>query len=283
MAMKLWHQSMTVLTDLPGYSDSLRERIDHVVRPDTSVVMHGFAPGSFPANYPGPDIAYNYLYTLHSHQFVAAAVEAERQGFDAVVLASLPSPLIREIRTLVDIPVVGYGETAFRLAALYGDRFGLLLFNVERMEFWPDRVRQFGLEQSFAGVRPSGVTFNEVAAAHGDADKLRDVVARVVLAGERMVEELQADVLVPGEMPLNLLLAKAGVQQIGGATVMDGIACAFKTAELLVDLKRTSGMMQSRRGYFHAAPDKARVRQALDFYGVGALGGKLSTEAVSQA
>jgi allantoin racemase len=276
MAMKLWHQSMTVLTDLPGYGDTLRRRIDAIVRPDTEVVMHGFAPGSFPTNYPGPDIAHDYLYKLHSHQFVAAALEAERQGFDAMVHASLPSPLIQEIRSLVDIPVLGYGDTVFRLAGMYGRRFGLLLFNVERLEFWPDRVREFGLAESFAGVRPAGVTFNEVAAAHGDAAKCRDVVARVIAAGERMAAELAADVIVPGEMPLNLLLAESRVTQMGGATVMDGLATLFKMAEMAVDLHRTSGMLQSRRGFYHAAPDKQRVREMLEFYGIAGLGKRLS-------
>jgi Asp/Glu/hydantoin racemase len=204
-------------------------------------------------------------------------LEAERQGYDAIVMANLPSPLIRQIRTLVDIPVVGYGDSAFRLAGLYGRRFGLLLFNVERLEFWPERIAELGLSSAFGGVGPSGVTFNEVAAAHGDEPKLRDVVARVIAAGERMVQEKQVDVLVPGEMPLNILLAKAGVHRIGGATVIDGLACVFKTAELLVDLGRTSGMAQSRRGYFHDSPDKARVREVLEFYGLAALTPKLSS------
>ena len=204
--------------------------------------MHGFAPGSFPANYPGPDIAHTYLYQLHAHQFVVAALEAEAQGFDGMVLASLPSPLIQEIRSLVDIPVVGYGDSAFRLAGMYGRRFGLLLFNVERLEFWPQRIQELGVERGFAGVRPSGVTFGEVAAAHGDPAMLRDVLARVVASAERMVEELGVDVLVPGEMPLNILLAEAGIDRIAGATVMDGLACAFKTAEMMVELQRISGM-----------------------------------------
>lgn len=277
MPIKLWHQSMTVLTDLPGYADTLRRRIDQIVRPDTSVVMHGFAPGSFPANYPGPDIAHTYLYQLHAQQFVVAALEAEAQGFDGIVLASLPSPLIQEIRSLVEIPVVGYGDSAFRLAGMYGRRFGLLLFNVERLEFWPQRIQELGVERGFAGVRPSGVTFREVAAAHGDPAMLQDVLARVVASAERVVEELGADVLVPGEMPLNILLAEAGIDRIAGATVMDGLACAFKTAEMMVELQRISGMGASRRGYFHAAPDKARVREALEFYGIAALGPKLST------
>lgn len=271
----MWHQSMTVLGDLPAYANSLRARIRRIVRPDTDVVLHGFIPGTFAANYPGPDIAFSYPYWLHSNQWIAAGLEAERQGFDAMVLASMPSPMLREIRTLVNIPVVGYGDTAFRIAGLYGRRFGMLFFNTERADFWPDYIRNIGLSEAFVGIRPAGATFQDVAAAHGDPAKRDDVVAKVTQAGERMVQECGADVIIPGEMPLNLLLADAGVSSIAGATVIDGLATTFKMAEMMVDLQRISGMMQSRHGWFHAAPDRARVAELMTFYGIDTLGARI--------
>lgn len=273
--MRIWHQSMTVLGDLPAYAEALRGRIHAVTRPDTEVVLHGFVPGTFKANYPGPDIATSYLYWLHGNQWIAAGLEAEKRGFDAMVLASLPGPMLREIRTLIDIPVVGYGDTAFRLAGLYGRRFGLVFFNIEREEFWPEYIRAMGLSESFAGIRPAGVTFQQVAAALGDKALRPAVIAQVRETVERMVRELDVDVLIPGEMPLNLLLAEEQVGAIGGATVIDGLAMTFKTAEMMVDLKRGSGMMQSRRGWFHGAPDRARVAEALEFYGLDGLGAKI--------
>lgn len=269
---------MTVLSDLPAYADALQARIRQVVRPGTDVVLHGFAPGTFKANYPGPDIATSYLYWLHGNQWIAAGLEAEKQGFDGMVLASLPGPMLREIRTLVDIPVVGYGDTAFRLAGLYGRRFGMVFFNIEREEFWPEYIRGLGLSDAFAGIRPAGVTFQEVAAAHVDPDKRANVLAHVTVSIERTVRELNADVIIPGEMPLNLLLANAGIGSIAGATVIDGLALTFKTAEMLVDLKASSGMIQSRRGWFHVAPERARVQEALVFYGLDTLGDRMAGE-----
>jgi hypothetical protein len=37
MAMKLWHQSFTVLGDLPGYEDAMRAHLAKVLRPDTVI------------------------------------------------------------------------------------------------------------------------------------------------------------------------------------------------------------------------------------------------------
>ena len=51
--MRLWHQSFTVLGDLPGYEDAMRAHLAKTLRPDTEVVFHGQAPGTYPGDYPG--------------------------------------------------------------------------------------------------------------------------------------------------------------------------------------------------------------------------------------
>lgn len=60
MAIRIWHQSFTVLSDLPAYEEAMH--LARVQRPDTEVVFHGQLPGTYPADYPGDDIAYSYLY-----------------------------------------------------------------------------------------------------------------------------------------------------------------------------------------------------------------------------
>ena len=273
--MRIWHQSFTVLQDLPAYVDGLKQRIGEVVRPDTEVVLHGQIPGTYNSNYPGTDLAYGVLYWMHGLQWIAAGREAEQQGFDAMVLASIAGPMATEIRTIVDIPVVGYGEAAFNLAGVYGQKVGMLFFIKERLDFWPKQLAAWGLADRFAGIEHAGVVFQDVLDGLTDPAKMDGVVARIVEKGEKLVRETGADVIVPGEMPLNLLLAKAGVTQIADASVIDGIATSFKFAEMLVDLKKLAGMKPSNRGFYHAAPDRARFEQVLDFYGIKELGKRI--------
>ncbi len=273
--MRIWHQSFTVLQDLPAYVDGLKERISAVVRPDTEVVLHGQIPGTYDSHYPGKDLAYNALFWMHGMQWLAAGREAERQGFDAMVLASLAGPMATELRTLIRIPVVGYGEAVFNLAGLYGQRVGMLAFIKERMEFWPRQFREWGLSDRYAGIEQAGATFNEVLEAHVNPAERNRVVGNIVSMGEKLVKETGCDVICPAEMPLNLLLSRAGVTEIAGASVMDGIGTSFKMAEMLVDLKKVSGMKPSNRGYFHAAPDRDRAEQVMQFYGVPELGKRI--------
>ena len=269
--MRIWYQSFLVASDVAEYMDAIRGRIKSLVRPDTEVVMHGFAEGTFRDAYPGPEISSAFLYNLHTTQFALAGMEAERQGFDAVVIAPISAPMISETRSLVGIPVVGYGDTAFRMAGMYGRRFGIIFFNLGRADFWPSRVAEWGLTSSFAGVMPAGITFADVMNSYRDESVKKSVIERVQASCRRMIEERGVDVIIPGEMPLNVMLGGAGLSRVDDVPLLDGLAMTLKSAEMLVELKRQCGLYQSHRGFFNAKPDPSLVEYALKFYGMDRL------------
>lgn len=271
MGIRIWYQSFLVMNDVPAYMQAIRSRIKSLVRPDTEVVMHGFAPGTFRDAYPGPEISSSFLYHLHTTQFALAGMEAERQGYDAVLIAPISAPMISETRSLVGIPVVGYGDSAFRIAGMYGRRFGVIFFNLGRADFWPGRIAEWGLTDSFAGVMPAGVAFSDVMKAYSDESMKQSVIERVTESCRRMIAERGADVIVPGEMPLNILLSQSGLSRVDDVPLLDGLAISLKSAEMLVDLKRQCGIFQSHRGFYNAAPESELVEYALKFYGMDRL------------
>ncbi|MGE0314287.1 MAG: aspartate/glutamate racemase family protein [Lautropia sp.] len=262
--MRIWHQSFTVLETLPAYSQAIERHIRKVVRADTEVVMHGLKEGTYPTNYPGTDIAFSSLYTMHAMQWFTQAVKAQDGGFDAYAMCTLPNPFIREIRSLVDMPVVGYGEASFHLACMLGHRFGLLVFIDRMVPLFEEQIGIYGLQSRCTGVKPVGFTFHDVLNAWNDPGEL-------IERFERSALELigrGADVIVPGEMPLNILLASNGVTRVKDVPILDGIAVTLKMAESLVDLKRSVGLSQSRHGWMNATPPRERVDQVLAFYGL---------------
>lgn len=265
--MKIWHQSFTVLGDLPDYRAAMEAHIRKVVRADTEVAMHGLLPGTYPSNYPGTDLAYGSLYTLHGMQWIVQARNAQRAGFDAFAMATLPNPLIREIRALIDIPVVGYGEASFHLACQLGHRFGLLVFIDRMIPLFREQMTTYGLASRCAGIAPVGFTFQDVLPAFRDPGPL---IERFKTSARALIEQ-GADVIVPGEMPLNILLAVNGISRVDDVPVVDGLAVTLKMAEMLVDLRRTTGLAQSRHGWMGAQPADARVDQVLSFYGLDRL------------
>ena len=267
--MKIWHQSFTVLEDLPAYSEAMRQHIAKVVRPDTEVVMHGQLPGTYPSNYPGSDIAISSLYHLHSLQWLVQAIRAQREGFDGYAMATLCNPLIREIRSVVDIPVIGYGEASMHVACMLAQNFGILLFIDRMIPLYAEQIATYGLSSRCVGIRPANFTFNDVLTGF---ENPQYVIERFHESARAMIKE-GAEAIIPGEMPMNILLAKNGVTSIDGVPIIDGLAVTMKLTETFADLRRSVGMKQSRHGFFGAAPDSARLSQVLAFYGLDKLTG----------
>jgi Asp/Glu/hydantoin racemase len=263
--MRIWHQSLTVLGDLPAYEERMRTHVRNVVRLDTEVVLHGMLPGTYPANYPGDDIAYRFLFTMHSMQWAVHALNAEAGGFDAFALCSLPDPMLAEIRTLVDMPVIGCGEVCFKLAAANARRFGMLLF-IDRMAArYLQQIEEHGLSQYCVGVEPVGLRFNDVLGAFG---KPGEIIDRFRMAARRLIAA-GAQAIIPGEIPLNVLLAAEGVDNVDGVPLIDSLAETLKKAEAMVDAKASGSASADRRGWSHEPPPRQRVLQVLDFYGLG--------------
>ncbi|MBV1796492.1 aspartate/glutamate racemase family protein [Siccirubricoccus sp. G192] len=265
MTMRIWHHSFTVLQNLPPYAEALKQHFARVAAPGTEVVMHGMHPRTYQTEYPGNDIQYAYFQTLHSQQFVTGAIAAEEQGFDAFALTTLPEPSLQEIRSLVDIPVVGYGESAMLAASMLGQRIGVLLF-IRGMAGTVERnVERMGLSSRFVGAHDVSFGFNDVLTAYaGDTAPLIERFR----ADARALIARGADVIIPGEAPLCLLLAKSGVNEVDGVPVVDSLAATIKVAEMMAGLKRATGVSPCRRGYFQARPPRERVKELLSFYGL---------------
>jgi allantoin racemase len=263
--MRIWHQSMTVLEDLPAYKALIEQHARKVLRADTEVVPHGLAKDTYPGDYPGDDISYAALYELHSQQWLAYAWRAQKEGYDAFAMCTMLDPLLREVRTMVDLPVVGCAESCFLLAPMFGPRFGMLLFIDRLVPVYQDLVRAYGMSDRCVGILPVGFKFRDVLDNFHNPgtiiDRFRTAARRLIDAG--------ADVIIPGEIPLNLLMASQGVNRVDDAMVMDSLGLTLKMTETLTELRKSTGMAPSRRGFAGAAPRPERLEQVLRYYGLG--------------
>jgi allantoin racemase len=256
--MRIWHQSLTVLEDVPEYAARMREHVKRVVQPETEVVLHGLLPGTYPANYPGDDIGYAFLFAMHSLQFPLQALNAEREGFDAFAACTLPDPMLREARSLVDIPVVGAGEVCFSAAAAGGRKFGMLLFIDRMAERYKEQIRAMGLEANCVGVEPVGFTFKDAMAGFKNPGVIMD---RFDIAARRLIAA-GARAIIPGEIPLNVLLASIGKRDVDGVPLLDSLALTLQAAE-------RAPRERAREGWTGAKPPRERVEQVLRYYGLG--------------
>ena len=265
--MRIWHQSLTVLERVPVYRDAIAAHAARIARPGCEVVLHGMRAGTFPSHYPGVFITHVYLQDLHREQFVKAGLTAQAEGYDAMFISTIPDVGLQAVRTLTDMPVVGYGEASFHVAAMLGDCIGVVNFITDLAAELRRNAAAYGLKDRLGPVVPLGLGFDEVAAGYADPGP-------VIAAFEKAAREAiarGADVIVPGEGPLNIFLASHGVCRVDDVPVVDSIGTGIKLCESLADLRRVSGMTVTRRGFYHRMPPAGAFAAAREFYGLDQL------------
>jgi allantoin racemase len=262
-AMKIWYQSLFDAGRVPAYFDGVRERIPAIARPGTHVHLHSMPEGVYGNRTPAECVIYPYVASLHAQIILENALRAQAEGYDVFALSSVQDPAIEEARSLLDIPVVGYGEAAMHFACLLGSRFVIIVFG-ERFDQMLDlRVKRLGLsERALPTLQMERTTFADVAKGLDDATALLDafgVTAKKAIA-------LGAEAIIPGQLYLSEAIARAGVTRIDEVPIVDGLAAVVKMAEVMADFKKL-GITVTRRGYTHARPPDDVLEHARKFHG----------------
>lgn len=166
-------------------------------------------------------------------------MQAEKDGFDAVILGCFGDPGLEAARELVSIPVIGPGESSLLLAASLGHRFSVvtILDNV---------VAGQELQAYKAGVRDKLASV--VATQIPVLDLMKDPArsrARVIEVGREAIERHRADTLMLGCMTMSFLDVADEVSAELGVPVINAGRAALKAAESLVSL----GMSHSKRAF----------------------------------
>ena len=120
--MKIWHQSFTVLDDVPHYRDALERHLRKVAAPDTDVHLRGMKPGPTPATTRAPTSGTPICPGCTRSSSSTPPCAPEDEGYDAFLIATIPDTAYEECRSVVDIPVLAYGHTSVLMAATWALR-----------------------------------------------------------------------------------------------------------------------------------------------------------------
>lgn len=261
--VRLWFQKHTVEGRLPYLDDAYRRHFAAVARPGTEVVIRTLPEAAYETSIPAGFVRYGAVEALFSAHFAAAAWHAEQRGFDAFLIGASQDPGLPEARALTGIPVLGYGETAFHLAAMTGRSIGVVGFIPELEEPLRENLDRFGLAErvrAFAYVdTPSEVM---VEALRGDAGRF---LAAFTVAADLVVAR-GAEVIVPGEGLPNEVLWAAGIHAHAGAAILDPGGMLVKAAELLVDLRRLNILGPSDNGYRSRRPPERELARLVSLF-----------------
>jgi allantoin racemase len=206
---------------------------------------------------------YHSIDTLNAQAVFQAAVSAERDGADAVLVTCFGDPMLHQIRQAVNIPVASIGEASLLAAAMMGERFGIVHISEYNIIETKHKIHQYGLSDRLAGIRPVNETPMEQGGAIFNAAHAIEAFTKV---GRELIAD-GAEVLIPacGLMSPALRLAPGveqdypnGFTELDGVPILDVMSCGIKMVETLYALKKCGSSWISRRNLY-AQPTPAAL------------------------
>ncbi len=260
--MRIWYQSLVDGGRMPSYFDGLAERARKVARPGVEVRFAGMPAGVYGTHTPADAVVYPYFMSLHIQHILDNALRAEAEGYDVFAVGSVQDPGLEEARSLLDIPVVGYGEAAMHFACALGSRFVVLAFRDGFDQIMDLRIQRLGLAARALPTMLMDADFNAVGRAQQEpaqlVERFHDTARQAIRQG--------AEAIIPGQLYLSEAVARAGVTRIDEVPIVDALAATLKMAEAMADFKRL-GIAVTRRGYTHARPPRDLIDHVRRLHG----------------
>ncbi len=198
---------------------------------------------------------------------VAAAIQAERDGVEAVVIDCMNDPGLEAAREAVSIPVVGAAQASMLLAAMLAHRFSVV--STAGRDVYPTALltRRYGVASSHASTRWVNIPVLEL---REDREQL---LAALVEESKRAIELDGAQAIVfgcTGMRGMAKQVEEALHKQGKAVIVIDPSLAALKWAEILVDLK----LAPSQRTYPPLGEQMLPEHQTLKRAQAGEMGGE---------
>lgn len=248
--MRIYWQSFIDRATNGAYFDRLSSYLNGIAAPGTVVEVFGMSP---------PDLDIGRLSEFRcSVLAVDNGLRAEEQGYDAVVIGHFQDPGVYELRSALEIPVIGTGEVTMHSGLQLGRRLGLVTLDPGYEVWHLEQAGRYGMASRVAGVAGLGLRPGDfVDAFAGDVE----AEARMLADFERCAASLiarGADVILPAGVLPGLLLANHPRLKVGQAPVLNCASVALKSAEMWVQLRRIDGVAPSRATSFGLAPERVR-------------------------
>ncbi len=188
----------------------------------------------------GPrSIESSYEEYLSVPETVKKAVQAEKDGYDGIILGCFGDPGLEALREMVRVPVVGPGETAMQVASLLGRRFSIVTVLDSVVPSLERLAGRMGLAGKLASVRAINIP---VLALQKDKALTTN---RMIEESRKAILEERADVIVWGCMSMAFMEVSERKPESLGVPVVNPAIVSLKILEGLV----AAGLAHSKKAY----------------------------------
>lgn len=183
---------------------------------------------------------HNYMASVNVHKRIR---EAEKEGYDGIVIACYGDPGIEAAKELVNIPVVGITEASYALARILCTKF-LVIVSAETAV--PRQVRYLkalGIPDYQFAVRPIGLT---VLGVMSDRVSAKDLIANNC---QQSLEETGAELIVMGCSGFSGL--RKDLEKQLDVPIIDPVVAGVHVCHALIKM----GLSQSKVSTYKTPPE----------------------------
>jgi allantoin racemase len=251
--MRLLYQSLGVSrgTQSGAYAEALRRIVGKAASNHSEITINGLSPHRALAD------QYRYLEFLDTTEILDRGLQAERESYDAFLIGNIFEPGLHELRELLNIPVLGLRESVVHVACLMGATFSLINVNPKFQRRIVEGIKLQGLETRMASIETMTIERPGVFDSAFEDDSARTLIVEEFRKVAQRALSRGAEVLIPAGGSLMTVLTEAGVCEVDGAPVVNGVIALVKIAELAVDMRRLAGSFTSKHLIY--APPKGKL------------------------
>ena len=218
-------------------TDHIRRELEKIKRPDTELTVVCSTRGPI-------SIESAYDEALAQPPTLERVRQANKEGYDAVILACFSDPALDAAKEISDILVIGIEECTMHIAAMLGHKFSITTAFRNRVSTRELHVRLRGVESAYASTLVLNMSVLEMDA---EPEKTK---SRILEVAREAVERDGTEVIILG--CAGLAGYAEDVERELGIVVLDPTSVALKVAEAMVDL----GLRHSKVGRFARPPEK---------------------------
>jgi allantoin racemase len=182
---------------------------------------------------------HNYLASVNVHERI---VEAEKEGYDGIVIACYGDPGIEGAKELVDIPVVGITEASYALARMLATKFLVVVSAETAVPRQIRYIKSLGIPDFQYAVRPIGLT---VLGVMSDRMSAKDLIANNC---EVALKETGAELIVMGCSGFSGL--RSDLEKQLNVPIIDPVVAGVTICNALIKM----GLAQSKVSTYKTPP-----------------------------
>mgnify|MGYP003582987630 CR=1 FL=1 len=242
--MKFWYQFTADASKHPRFVAALHQHAERVGSPGTQITVHGMDADLGHGLLQADVILCPAVYTsIVVPLFLRNAWKAQQQGYDAFVIGTFAEPVLRELRSLVDIPVVSAFEASMLAGCTVAPTMALLVLSEQTVPYV-----QASIERHRLAARVSGIQLVDSVMLETDLDHEFEAPAAYLerfKAAARKAIAAGADAVIPAEGMVAAIVAANGLQEVDGVPVIDSVGVSILAAEHAITLRHRLGLKPS--------------------------------------